>query len=373
MKKTARNSNTPLQEEAKKVVELKKIEDAKKQNAQEIKDTKLPSQYRRTKNSDVLNEIPKHIMAFEKYGQMTVEGDITTQLTNNQAMSMTLFQKPSGLDYLQNLNKEDLKQNLDDVFKSVDQQTAKLLDVLIVKQTENGFNNPTVTLDIKEYASIIFGGETPTRSQVNKAREKAKKGIKVLKYVGYTYKKGKTQHIDIKLYGGTSAITNGKIIFKFNDDFFRLNFLLNNSSYLAVLPIQLLSINEKYFPNSYLLAKKLWSLRRINRGKKTREKVVSVKTLYDYVITLPRYKDNNSRNRTIIEPFERDLDAIENTGLLKWNYNKEYIDKLEKGSNKVFEDWLNASIIVEWCDQFNELDASIVEGRKKHNNEKNKK
>lgn len=334
---------------------------------------KLTPQYKPTRNNPILNEIPKHLLAFEKYGQARIDGNIDTHIADNQAMTMTLFQKPSGIDYLQNLNQEDLKQNLDEVFKSVDQQTAKLLDVLIVKQTENGFNNPTISLDIKEYASIINGGTTPTRSQINKAREKAKKGINALQYVGYTYKKGKTQHLDIKLYGGTSAITNGKIIFKFNDDFFKLNFLLNNSSYLAILPIKLLSLNESRYPHAYLIAKKLWALRRINRGKPTRENTIKVKTLYDYVITLPRYKDTNSHSRLIIAPFERDLDAIASTGLLKWNYNKEYIDKLEKNNTQRFEEWLNASIEVEWCDEYNLLDASIVEGKKEHNKKQGKK
>ena len=194
-----------------------------------------------------------------------------------------------------------------------------------------------------------------------------------MQYIGYTYKKGKTQHLDIKLYGGTSAITNGKIIFKFNDDFFKLNFLLSNSSYLAILPIQLLSLNESRYPNAYLLAKKLWSLRRINRGKPSRETKAKVRTLYNYTLTLPRYEATNSHSRKIIAPFERDLDAIASTGLLKWNYNKEYIDRLEKEPIQRFEEWLNADIEVEWCDEFNKLDASITEGKKEYTAKKSKK
>ena len=334
---------------------------------------KLPPQYMKTKNNDVLNELSKEMAVFGKYGQLDIDGNYTTQTDQKQKLALTLLEKPSGLEWLNNLNKEDLRQNLEGIFNSVDQQTAKLLDVLIIKGTENGFNDPTITLDIKEYAEILNGGTEPTRSQINKAREKAKKGIEALKYIGYKYNKGNTKHLDIRLYGGTSIISNGKIAFKFNYDFFKLNFLLNNGSYLSILPIKLLSLNENKYPNAYLLSKKLWSLRRINRGKPSRECNFKVKTLYDYVLTLPRAETTNVRRATIIEPFERDLDAIANTGLLKWHYGKEYIDKLEKNEPITFEEWLNASIEVEWCDEFNLLDASIVEGKRKYKAKTSKK
>ena len=81
---------------------------------------------------------------------------------------------------------------------------------------------------------------------------------------------------------------------------------------------------------------------------------------------MPRAEKNNVRRATIIEPFERDLDAIANTGVLKWNYDKEYIDKQENKGNLTFDDWLNASIKVEWCNEYNLLDASIIEGKKAH-------
>ena len=288
---------------------------------------------------------------------------------------MTLYveQKPSGLEFLNYLSQEDLTKNFEDIFNSIDQQTAKLLDVLIVKQTESGFSSQTTTLDIKEYATILNGGEKPTRSQINKAREKIKKGIEALKYIKYTYQKGKRQQLNISLYGGTDAIGNGKAIFKFNEDFFKLNFKLANGSYLAFLPIKLLSLNEKRFPHAYLLAKKIWSLRRINRGNKQRETNIKVKTLYEYALTLPRYNKTTKRRAEIIEPFERDLNAIENTGLLKWHYDTKYIEKTESRKSVTFEDWLNATIVVEWSNEYNLLDASIIEGKAEHNKKVAKK
>lgn len=267
-----------------------------------------------------------------------------------------------------------MSKNLEKIFNSVDQQTAKLLDILIIKATENGFNTQTIELDLKEYASILNGGEEPTRSQVNKAREKAKKGIKALKYIKYTYsKRNAKSQLNVSLYGGTDGINNGKAYFKFNDDFFKLNFYLSSDRFFAVLPIKLLSLNEKYNPHSYLIAKKIWSLRRINRGNQKRETNIKVKTLYNYVLTLPRCEKTTKRREEIIEPFERDLNAIENTGLIKWNYNKEYNDKVASKKPITFEDWLEANIEIEWLEEFNLIDYSIVKGKEEHKKKTAKK
>lgn len=350
-----KDNKTSIQKNTEKTIELEKV--------QRIA---IKPQYKPIRHNDVLNELSQAMTIFTKYGQLDVNGNYTSQLDNKQPLALTLWEKPSGLEWLNNLKKEDLQRNLENIFNSVDQQTAKLLDVFIIKGTENGFNNTTITLDLKEYATILNGGETPTRSQINKAREKAKEGIEALKYIAYTYKKRGTNHLNVHLYGGTDGVSNGKIIFKFNEDFFKLNFIINNSSYLGIFPIKLLSIKENRHPHAYLLSKKLWATRRINRGNKARETTIKVKTLYDYVKTLPRAEKNNVRRATIIEPFERDLDAIANTGVLKWNYDKEYIDKQENKGNLTFDDWLNASIKVEWCNEYNLLDASIIEGKKAH-------
>ena len=115
------------------------------------------------------------------------------------------------------------------------------------------------------------------------------------------------------------------------------------------------------------------SLRRNNRGDNYRETTFKVKTLYDYVISLPRYRDENGKtickspSQRIITPFEDTLNALEQTGLFKWHYDSEYINKLENADYRpTFEDFEKASIIVEWNKEFNEQDKSIIEGRKEH-------
>lgn len=362
------NKKTKLsQEKAKQIY----IEEQK----QEITPNKndLKPQYRYTSNNPQLDYVTKHIATMSKNAQQTDEGNYNTKgFEKNDNFILTLYQNPTqynnfkDFDYLAKLNKEDLQNNLEDIWKSIDQTTAKFLDVLIIKQTEAGFKDATTMLSLKEYATLLNGGNEPTRSQINKARDKANKSMTALSYLGYTFKQGKHNYLDIMLYGGSKGLKNGKIYFKFNTDFLRVNFLLDNK-HLAIFPIKLLSINENTHPNSYLIGRKLWSLRRNNKGKPYREKTFTVKNLYEYAVTLPRYnKVNYDITSRIIKPFERDLDAIADTGLLKWNYDKEYTDKTaDKNYTLTFEDWLNAKIEIEWLDEFNNQDNSITAGREK--------
>lgn len=340
------------------------------QNKNDIK-----PQYRYTRSNKELDKLAQNMTIFSKFASIDNDGNYTTNgLLKSNDFYLTIYQNPlsnnyqNDLRYLEFMNQEDLQNNLEEVWKNIDQTTAKFVDILILKQTEQGFTNEVTEVSLKEYATLLNGGKEPTRSQINKAREKANKSMEALKFVGYKFKPNKksTYYVEVMLYGGTRAINKGKIYFKFNRDFLNMNFAKGNS-YLTILPIKLLAINEKTNPNSYLIGRKLLSLRRINKGKAIREKVFAVKTLYEYVYTLPRYnKVNYYFVKKIIEPFERDLDAIEKTGLLKWNYDKEYIDKLEDKNHKItFEDWLNAKIEIEWLDEFNNQDNSITAGREK--------
>lgn len=340
------------------------------QNKSEIK-----PQYRRyTSNNPQTDYLTKHIATMSKYAQQTEAGNYDTRgIEKNDNFILTLYQNPTqnnnfkDLGYLEHLNKEDLQKNLEEIWKSIDQTTAKFLDVLIIKQTETNYTDDTTILSLKEYATLLNGGEEPSRSQINKARDKANKSMTALSYLGYTFKQGKHNYLDIMLYGGSKGLKNGKIYFKFNRDFLKVNFMIDNNKHLAIFPKEILSINENKHPNSYLLGRKLWSLRRNNKGKAHREKVFTVKNLYEYATTLPRYNsvDYDSKRR-IIEPFERDLDAIAETGIFKWNYDKEYIDKQADVSYKLsFEDWLNAKIEIEWLEDFDNLDNSITTGREK--------
>ena len=334
-----------------------------------------------TRQNETLVNISQQLVGVNKsYVQLDFDGNYTTKDLISKSTYLTINKKPivQDLQFLDNFKEAELKENLENIYKTIDQSTAKLLDIFIAKLVEQGnidASHSTISIDVKEYAKILNGGNEPTRSQVNKAREKIKRGVEALKYISYSYKKGTTNHLNVSIYGGTEAINNGKVFFKFNSDFIALNFY--TQGYLNVVPISVLSLNENNNPHAYLMAKKMLSLRRNNRGDKYRETTFKVKTLYDYVISLPRYKNSEGKivckNPTdrIIKPFEDTLDALSNTNIFKWQYDKEYTDKTADANYKLaFEDFENASIIVEWNKDFDEQDKSIIEGRKEHEQKK---
>ena len=351
----------------------------KEQPKQEF--TKRNKKYITTRQNETILNISQQMVGIGKgddYVQLDIEGNYTTKDLISKSTYLTINKKPSELEFLNNFNEDALRSNLENIYKNIDQSTAKLLDIFICKLVERGnidANNTAIAIDVKEYATILNGGNEPTRSQINKAREKIKRGMDALKYISYTYKKGKTSHLNISLYGGTDAIHNGKVMFRFNPDFIRLNFY--TQGYLNVVPLSVLSLDEGRTPHAYLMAKKLLSLRRNNRGNHYRETTFKVKTLLDFVISLPHYRNDKGKvickhpNQQIITPFENTLNALEQTGVLKWHYDKDYIDKQADASYKLtFEDFEQASIIIEWNKEFEEQDKSIIEGRKNHEQKK---
>lgn len=232
----------------------------------------------------------------------------------------------------------------------VNQSTAKLLDCLLIKMTEEGFNTPFAKLSLKEYA------EMTDKKDLKELRKKTKLDLDILASVRITRRHNKDNYKRTHLCGGTYGIENGKIIFKFNDDFFKI---FISQKYFLSMPLEALQFNERQHPHSYLLYKKIVSHRRINLGK-PRENIISVKTLYDYCSTLTRYETVTNSGRAIsqriIEPFERDLDAIT---AFSWEYvglcNEEKVS---------FDEWLQRKVKIIWRIEFPKED-SILSGQDK--------
>ena len=86
-------------------------------------------------------------------------------------------------------------------------------------------------------------------------------------------------------------------------------------------PAQLQTLNSKRNPNSYYLLRKIAEHKNMNIGKKN-EDIIAVKTLLSSAPFIPSHEDvmrgDRAVNRKIVEPFERDMDALEDT--LIWNY-----------------------------------------------------
>ena len=86
-------------------------------------------------------------------------------------------------------------------------------------------------------------------------------------------------------------------------------------------PSQLQTLNSKRNPNSYYFLRKIAEHKNMNVGKKN-EDIIAVKTLLSVAPHIPTYEEvmqtSRALTRQIIEPFERDLDALEET--LSWTY-----------------------------------------------------
>ena len=193
--------------------------------------------------------------------------------------------------------------------------TYKLLDAITVALTESGAPSPTVTLSLEEYMAKC---ELKDRKE---ARKQAKADLETLRVASISFKekrkKGDKGYLNLNITEAVGISRSGIITFKFTEGFY--NLLLGYP--VMPYPPQLWSLDSKRNPNSYYLLRKIAEHKNMNAGKKN-EDTISIKTLLEVAPYLPSYDDvmKGNRNLTarIIEPFERDMDALNPT--LLWNY-----------------------------------------------------
>ena len=193
--------------------------------------------------------------------------------------------------------------------------TYQLLDALTVALTETGAKSPAVALSLEEYMKKRgLKDKKEARKQVTDDLEtlfNAKISFKEKR------KKGQEQDFhDIRIID-SKGIRKGIINVTFGTAFY--NILLGYP--IMPYPAQLWELNSKRNPNSFYLLRKIAEHKNMNVGKKN-EDIIAVKTLLAAAPYLPSYEEvmNTDRaiSRRIIEPFERDMDALEDT--LTWTY-----------------------------------------------------
>ena len=136
-------------------------------------------------------------------------------------------------------------------------------------------------------------------------------------------------------------------------------------------PPQLYALNNKRNPNSFYFLRKIAEHKNMNVGKKN-EDTISVKTLLSASPYLPAYKKVMATDRhldtRIINPFERDMDALADT--LKWEYchrNGEPLsnEELSKFNYQLFKDCLIHTTWLDYPDQTARLEK-IAKDREKN-------
>jgi len=210
----------------------------------------------------------------------------------------------------------------DELTHGVKQSAARLLDSLMIKATSDGLNNTLVKLPLKEYMTMRgISDEKEIRAQV-------KDDMRTLALTSFDYKKttGKERgkwELTIYIGGGTyGQIKNGDIVFRFNQDFYDSFKASDTGKYMYMyFPREALRANIKQRPYTYWLARKIAEHKRINLGKPNAD-IIGVKTLIDACPNFPTYdavmRGDRHVTERIIEPFERDMDEINES--LSWQY-----------------------------------------------------
>lgn len=185
----------------------------------------------------------------------------------------------------------------------------QLTDALIIRCTEK-CNIKTVkdlvaTISLQEYMDLRdLKDEKATREQVNE-------DLNTLYHLYYMHKSGQFRVIsgyDFK---------NGIISVTFAPEFLAL---LQRSSIMR-FPTNLLRIDVRSYPNAYYIGRRVVEHKRMNLCKPN-ESIIAIKTLCEATPCLPdSLHVGRHQTEKIIEPFERDMDACIEYGILKsWEY-----------------------------------------------------
>ena len=223
--------------------------------------------------------------------------------------------------------------------------TYQLLDALTVALTETGAKSPAVALSLEEYM------KKRGLKDKKEARKQVTDDLETLFNATISFKekrkKGQEQDFhDIRIID-SKGIRKGIINVTFGTAFYKI--LLGYP--IMPYPAQLWELNSKRNPNSFYLLRKIAEHKNMNVGKKN-EDIIAVKTLLAVAPYLPSYEEvmNTDRaiSRRIIEPFERDMDALEDT--LTWTYchsnNTPLTD--EELSSMSYDTFISLLIKIDW-------------------------
>ena len=141
--------------------------------------------------------------------------------------------------------------------------------------------------------------------------------------------------------GGVN-LKKGLVFFEFHESYFELI----KSYPVMPYPSGMLGHNPHYEPNSYYLERKISEHKNMNYYKPNGD-IIGVRTLLASCPTLPKYEDVMAESRQvskrIIEPFERDMDAIES---FAWEYCGKNGEQVEQPKN--YQEFEAALIRIHW-------------------------
>lgn len=195
--------------------------------------------------------------------------------------------------------------------------TYQLLDAITIALTESGTKSPTVVLSVEDYM------KRRGLKDRKEARKQLTADLDVLLKTSLTWeeKRGKktTPYAGVNMTDSWAWVDGKKsaIAFTFGQTFYSI---LRGYPVMPY-PTQLQTLNSKKNPNSYYMLRKIAEHKNMNIGKKNAD-IIAVKTLLENSPFIPSYEEvmaaDRALARRIIDPFERDMDALAET--LTWHY-----------------------------------------------------
>lgn len=194
--------------------------------------------------------------------------------------------------------------------------TYKLFDALVVALTESGAKGPAITLSLDEYMA-----KCGLRDR-KEARRQVKADLEILRVTSLSFQEKRRNcepvgYYNMNISQGAGISRSGIITFTCSIDFY--NHLLTYP--VMPYPPLLWRTSAQKNPNSFFFLRRISEHKNMNVGKKN-EDTIAVRTLIESSPCMIAYDEvmRGNRNLTarIIDPFERDMNALSDT--LIWQY-----------------------------------------------------
>ena len=233
----------------------------------------------------------------------------------------------------------------DKLVNGANTSAVKFFDAAVITCSKN--RNPLASIPLKEYM------ELRGLKDEKEARKQIKADMEVLKSVKFEYKgtgKGRGDWLSLSLYGGRAGIYRGVIEFRFTPEFYAS---IPENQFMFI-PKEYFSTRDRYNPHTAYFIRRIAEHKRMNLGKPN-ENIIGVETLVNSSPTFPKYEDVNYRfTQFILEPFERDMDAIQS---IKWHYAG------EQPTN--YNEFITSNVVITWVD-YPDDEVKKLTQRKKH-------
>lgn len=196
--------------------------------------------------------------------------------------------------------------------------TLQLLDALTITFTSGNAKSLYIYLPLHEYMNMREIKDRKT------AKKQVEEDLEILYNLTLHYKekrRGKDtgNFIDVRLIDKKGVIKNGIIGLRITTDFYELLQTYNIMPY----PIRLLTLNNQANPNSFYFGRKIAEHKNMNYFKPNAD-IISVETLLEASPLMPSFDEVINTDRhyksRIIEPFENDMKALEDTEIFTWEY-----------------------------------------------------